>query len=313
MNKKHVIFLSVAALTLYQSAHAMELWDPRCRTLGVGEYAGMLPPKGIYFSDDNTFIQYNEFNSNGKKMSDTKANAYINTPALLWSTGLKFLGGSYAVGIAQPLDYTSASSGYGVKPGPGNIGFYNTVLVPGLISWNFEPLFVSAGLSLYLPDGTNTMVDFLHGKMNNGGLPSANGYLSIEPDLGLTMMLPEGWSASAAFYLNFPLESTKTTLDGGTYHYHSGNILMGDYTIGKTVGAWMLGVGGATQDQLNHDTNTGTIKPFTHGDARNYSISAFATYHFKGGVSLTGIISHGLSTANDLGGNIFDLRIAAPI
>lgn len=160
MNIKTIIISGVTALTLYQSAHATELWDPRCRTLGVGEYSGMLPPKGWYFSDDNTFIRYNEFDSGGKKMPDTQANAYINTPTLLYSTGLRVLGGSYAVGIAQPLDYTSASPGYGVKPGAGNLGFYNTVLVPGVIAWNFEPLFVSAGVAIYLPDGTNTMVDF---------------------------------------------------------------------------------------------------------------------------------------------------------
>lgn len=312
MNKKSLCLFGFGFVILYQSAHAMELWDPRCRTLGVGEYSGMLPPAGVYFSDDNTFLRYNEFNANGRKVTSTEANAYINTPALLWSTGLKVLGGSYAVAIAQPIDYTSASAGYGVTQGPGNLGFYQTVIVPAIISWNFMPLFVSAGVSVYLPDGTNTITDLMHGRMNNGGLPSANAYASIEPDLGLTLLLPQGWSASAAFYLNFPLASTKTTIDGATYNYHSGNILMGDYSFGKTIGPWMLGIGGATQNQLNHDTQTGTIGIPPHGNAENYSLSAFATYHFKAGVSLTGIFSHGLKTVNDLGGNIFNLRIAMP-
>ena len=306
MNKKALLLLSVACAPLCHSAKAMELWDQHVRATDVGEYSGMLPPKGVYFIDNNIYAGFNAFDENSKKIHGTSLTAYINAPILLWSTGLTVLGGSYAVGIAQPFDYTSSAE---VGPGAGNLGLYNTVLVPGIISWNLSPLFVSAGLSVYLPDGTNNITDLVHGKMNNGGLPSANAFASIEPDLGLTYMFGNGWSASASFHLAFPLGSTTTTVGNATYDYHSGDLLMGDYTIGKTLGSWTLGVGGATQNQLTHDKQTGTLDAPAGGNVQNYSLSAFASYQFQGGISLAGIYSHGLSTTNDVGGDIFNLRI----
>lgn len=307
MNKKTLALLSVAGAALCHSAFAMELWDPHVRATDVGQYSGMLPPQGVYFVDNNLYVKFRSYNSNGDAEMGTNLNAYVNVPILLWSTGLKVLGGSYAVGIAQPFDYTSSASV--PAKGAGNLGFYNTVLVPAIISWDLHPLFVSTGLSVYLPDGTNTMANLHHGSMNNGGVPSANGYASIEPDLGLTYMLPDGFSASASFHLAFPLGSTKTTLADGTYNYHSGSMLMGDYTVGKTIGSWEVGVGGATQNQLSHDRQTGTAPITANGNAQNYSVSAFASYQFKGGVSLAGVYTHGLSTTNDVGGDIFNLRV----
>lgn len=317
MNKKLLALLGVTGAALCHSAFAMELWDPHVRATDVGQYAGMLPPQGVYFVDDNIFAKFNSYNANGNKVADTGINAYVNVPIVLWATGLKVLGGSYAVGIAQPFDYTSANStGFPVGSGPGNLGLYNTVLIPGIISWDFHPLFVSAGLSLYLPDGTNNKADLLHhimngsGGMNNGGLPSANGYSSIEPDLGLTYLLPDGFSASASFHLAFPIGSTKTTFnDGLTYNYHSGSMLMGDYTIGKNIGPWEVGIGGATQNQLSHDSQTGTAPITASGNVANYSLSAFASYQFKGGISVAGIFTHGVATTNDIGGDLFNLRL----
>lgn len=312
MNKKTLALVGVFGIGFCHSASAMELWDPHVRATDVGQYSGMLPPKGVYFVDNNIYAKFNNYDSNSDKVASSNLDVYVNVPILLWSTGLTVLGGSYALGIAQPFDYTSAEVTN--TSGAGNLGFYNTVLVPGIISWDLHPLFVSTGLSVYLPDGTNNMTDFLHGNMKNGGLPSANGYASIEPDLGLTYLLPDGWSASASFHLAFPVGSTKTTLaDGSTYDYHSGTMLMGDYTVGKTIGSWMLGVGGATQNQLNHDEqegNTTDAGTAAKGNVQNYSISAFASYQFKGGISLAGIFSHGLSTTNDVGGNIFNLRVS---
>lgn len=313
MNKKTLALLGVTGAALCHSAFAMELWDPHVRATDVGQYSGMLPPKGVYFVDNNLYLKFRQYNASGNSVSGTNLTGYVNVPILLWATGLKVLGGSYAVGIAQPFDYTSFQPLNSGSSGSGNLGFYNTVLVPGIISWDLHPLFVSTGLSVYLPDGSNNKADLLHGSMNNGGLPSSNGYASIEPDLGLTYMLPYGLSASASMHLAFPLGSTKTTLsDGSTYNYHSGTMLMGDYTIGKTIGPWELGIGGATQNQLNHDRQTGTTTAAANaakGNVQNYSVSAFASYQFKGGVSLTGVYSHGVSTTNDVGGDIFNLRI----
>lgn len=310
---KKILLLSAVGFVLCRSAAAMELWDQHVRATDVGQYAGMLPPQGVYFVDNNIFVSFNKYDSGGNEVSNTELNSYVNAPILLWSTGLKVLGGSYAVAIAQPFDYTSASSGYSVGAGAGNLGLYNTILVPGIISWNFKPLFVSAGLSIYLPDGTNNMTDLLSGALHNGGLPSSNSFASVEPDLGFTWLFPEGWSASASFHLAFPVGSSKVTIANGaaagTYNYHSGDLLMGDYTVAKEIGSWTFGVGGATQNQLSHDTQTGTSPIRANGNVENYSVSAFAAYQFKGGLSLSGIFSHGVQTKNDVGGDMFNLRL----
>lgn len=340
MNKKILrAAMTLSVLMVAHAADAMELWDPATRGITIGTPAGMLPPKGVYFLDDNFYGKTSHYNEGGQKLGKSTLYSYVNAPIMVWVPGIRVLDATYAVGIAQPFDYTSSDqfygrgtvSGGGPAPGAGNMGFSNTIISPVILSWNLMPLFISTGLSVYLPTATNTLIDLYKGKFEDGGSPSGNSGWIVQPRLGLTYLFRDGWSASANILLAFPVSTTKGYIGPngyggaaaeGTYRYHSGDILMCDYTIGKTLGEhWSVGVGGATQNQISNDTASGTsILAKTHGRNANDSLAQYVGYQFQGGLLVQGILMEGLGAKNDAGGDYnftggygFNLRFSLPL
>lgn len=319
MNKK-VLFATVAfsSLMVAHAASAMELWDPATNAMSIGIPAGMLPPKGVYFVDDNMYATSNSYDNSGNKVPGSKLYTYINVPVLIWSPGVKVLGATYAVAIAQPFDFTSAANAPHANSGGGNLGLYNTVINPVMLSWNLNPLFVSTSVSVYLPTETNTKLQMLQGKFSNGGFPSGNSFWTIQPNLGLTYLFPDGFSASVNMQLAFPMSSTNGMVPNGqggleSYHYKSGPMLMNDYTIDKTINDhWSAGIGGWTWNQLSHDSTSGAAS--SGGLNATYGVTEFVGYQFEGGLKLQGLLSEGLGAKNDQGGGYnFNVRFSLPL
>lgn len=317
MNKKLLLAtVAFSSLMLAHEANAMELWDPATNAMSIGMPAGMLPPKGVYFVDDNFYATSNSYDNSGDKIPGTKLYTYINVPVLIWSPGIKVLGATYAVAIAQPFDFTSAANAPHANSGGGNLGLYNTVINPIMLSWNLNPLFVSTSVSVYLPTATNTKLEMFQGKFSNGGFPSGNSFWTIQPNLGLTYLFPDGFSASVNMQLAFPMSATNGTIGTDTYHYKSGVMLMNDYTIDKTINQhWSAGLGGWTWNQLSHDSTSGTFPAASSSGLNStYGITEYVGYQFEGGLKLQGLLSEGLAAKNDQGGGYsFNLRLSLPL
>lgn len=323
MNKKVLLAtVALSSLMVARAACAMELWDPATTGMSVGIPAGMLPPQGVYFVDDNFYGTTDSYDNSGNKVPNTKLYAYINVPVLIWSPGVKVLGATYAVAIAQPFDFTSSAAAPdsdGLNPGRnggGNLGLYNTVINPIMLSWNLMPLFVSTSLSVYLPTATNTKLEMFQGKFHNGGFPSGNSFWTIQPNLGLTYLFPDGFSASVNMQLAFPITATNGSIEGMSYHYKSGVMLMNDYTISKAINQkWSAGIGGWTWNQLSHDSTSGTFPGATSsGLNASYGVTEFVGYQFQGGLKLQGLLSEGLAAKNDQGGGYsFNVRFSLPL
>jgi hypothetical protein len=65
-------------------------------------------------------------------------------------------------------------------------GFFNTIVSPYNLSWNFHPFFIKTGLGIYLKDGyyqSNTLSSGV--KVTSAGA-IANNFWTFEPDLALT-------------------------------------------------------------------------------------------------------------------------------
>ncbi|WP_298281013.1 transporter [Acidocella sp.] len=279
------------------SAHATRLWDPYLRGVNEGVPAGALPPPGVYGVLNNYWASYSYFGGNGRKISNTGLSALVEVPVVLWVPGVRVLGATYAAGIAQPFDY-NVSPDLSGKAGPGNWGTFNTVLIPGLLSWQLpDALFVKAGLEFQVPDASSTMATTL----NNGGLPSGNGYGVVQPDLGVSY-LGGGWNVSAEFHLDVPLSSDH--YNGITYR--SGTQFSADYTIAKTMGPWTLGLGLAQENQLNADTRNGA--KVANSEVTNFGMGPLVGYQF----SNFGVLAewnHNLHARNDVAGDIFNVRL----
>jgi hypothetical protein len=285
-------------------AKAEELWDPYLRGVFEGVPAGVLPPPGVYGELDNYWASYSQYNAAGNKIPGTHLNALVEVPIVLWVPGIKILGGDYAAAIGQPFDYTSFQPlQHNLGGGGGNLGIYNTVLVPGMLSWSLpNNLFVKAGLTILLDDASTTMADLVQGKLTNGGAPSGNGYTTLQPDLGFSWLY-DGWNVSIGSHIAFPIDSTRAP----SYNYRSAPELSVDYTVTKTIGAWTLGMGAEQEDQFSKDTFNGQRVPGSI--TRNYGIGPIVGYQFPGGVGVTALWNHSFKTANELAGDFFDVRL----
>lgn len=293
------------AMALAGQASATELWEPHLPGVDEGLAAGALPPPGVYGVLNNYWASYNAYNPQANKINGTSLSALVEVPIILWVPGVKFLGADYAAAAAFPFDYTNFApqQNTGNGGGGGNWGTYNTVLVPGQLSWTIGDFHVLTGLSVYVADASSTMANLVNGHWLRGGLPSGNGYWAIQPDLGLSW-LHDGWNLSASMHLPIPVSSTTAT----NYDYRSGAMFQADYTVTKTIDKWTFGVGAYQVNQLNSDTNNGQN---VHNIAIRYALGPIVGYQF-GGINVQAIVNQSVYTRNTVGGTFFNVRMVVP-
>lgn len=300
---KLLIIIALNTIILDGHASAEELWDPYLRGVNEGVPAGALPPPGVYGVLDNYWTNYKLYNSNGKTIPGTGIASLVEVPIILWVPGIKVLGADYAAAIAEPFDYTS-SSGLSGSSGMGNWGAYNTILIPAQLAWNFNNLYVKAGVTVYLPTASSTLPDLIDGKLKNGGVPSGNGFTTVQPDLGISW-LQSGWNLSANMHLAIPI----TADTARNYKYWSGDEFAADYTIAKSVGKWTFGVGIHQENQLNADTKNG--KTVIGSTVTNFGAGPLIGYQFSE-VGVMAEWNHNIYTKNDVAGDFFNLRLVVP-
>lgn len=310
--KKFVLIVaSAAALSIgvASRAYANELWIFNLPNGQVGVPSGALPPPGVYGSIDNYFALLQSRNDEGKKIQGDTLRALIEFPFVEWVPGMTILGGSYGAALGQPFDYTNYEYMQQRYPGAGNMGLYNTVVEPLILSWMLpDHLFASVNAAFFLPDATTSMADFVKGDLKNGGLPSGNGYASVMPGAAFTWLY-NGWDITANFRVVIPLGSTKVN-EPRPYNYRTGDQFLGDYTVEKTVGHWNLGVGFSQQNQIQKDTFNGQSAPGTV--MKIYTVGPFVGYQFIGGIQVTLLWAHVIAASSTgVSGDGVDLRLQA--
>ncbi len=300
---RNITGLAIAAMmTLTPTkSHAAELWDAELLGITIGPPAGALPPPGVYGQLDNYFASYKMHDNNGNIVPNAQITALIETPLVMWVPGIKILGANYAVAIAQPVvwnSYQPFQREFG--GGGGNIGTFNTVVLPYLLSWSLpEHFFVRNSLAVFLPDGSSTMKSFYTGHLKNGGAPSANDYTTVQPGLGISWLY-NGWNISAN-------ASISVNVTNGYNDYHTAPLFHADYTIAKTIGRLTVGFGGSENNFMNSDSEHGVTLPGTK--RIGYSVGPLVGYQFPDGLGLTLICNRSLYMQNDIGGTSIDLRL----
>jgi len=301
----NLVAIAMAAAAMASRAAATELWDPHLRGLDEGTVAGALPPPGLYGILETNVVGFKQYDSNGHR-TPCRLDAIVEVPVLLWQTGWKVFGADYAVAIAQPFDYTNMKvPGTAALSANGHWGTYNTVLVPGILSWTFEDgLHVSTGLSVYLDDASSSPGDPPEG----GGVGAGNGFASLQPDFGVSWLY-DGWNFSLSGHTTMNFRNAKTD-------YTSGQELALDYTVTKQLGLWTLGLGGFQEEQLTHDSGAGAVaRGCPHQDGCRVSLfglGPIAAYQF-GGLEIIGMYDFGIAAKNDVAGDVLKVRLIAPL
>jgi len=299
------IALAAGAVLVAGPAMAEENWSQHLPGVTEGLPAGALPPKGVYFINDTMALPGALYNNNGDK-TPVKADVFVDVPVLLWNPGVKVLGADYALGVAQPLTYVNSRGG-GLNQSAA--GHFSTIVIPGQFSWSLPNDFhVLTGLAVYLPDGTaqKTVISYPGG--NYAGVPNSTNYWTVEPTLGLSW-LHDGWNISASFNYDINFENTAS-------HYTSGDVLVGDYTLTKTIGKWTVGLGGYSVNQLQDDKSSvaavqAGITAANGNRQTKYAAGPIVGYDF-GPLALTGTYNHGFGANNVISGDTFWTRMLIP-
>ncbi len=316
---KFLVGTLVASIVTFSlsAARANELWPEELRGDSEAVPAGVLPPPGVYGILDNYWWSSSNYTGNGTKEPGTSLTALVETPELLWVPGIKILGASYAVAIALPFDYSSYEPFQNPNlqhAGAGNLGIFNPVIFPALLSWSLpNNFFVKVGEGFELPWATNNMSDLIDGSQGNGGAPSANGYASFVQNVGVSW-LHGGWNLSANLFFNFPLGSNYTSHPTiywqkaygiSTYNYRTAAQYNAEYAVTKTIGRYIFGAGVAQQFQFSKDTLNGRKVP--NSDARNIGLGPIFGYQFPGGINVTVVWNHSWAWS-DIGGDFVDVK-----
>lgn len=338
--KKFLLALCVclAAVTLVTSAFAEEIWDFHLRGHTEGLALGDIPPPGFYFINEIYVAPgFKLYDAQSHANSNVKLFAYIDIPILLWVPGCKFLGADYAAGIEEPFDYTnlriqtvhgsSATGKLNTFQGGSQWGAYNTVLLPGMLSWKLPYDFhVMAGFEVGLNDGSTspgnrvrgfdpvTGQKFAYRYQPDGGIyaESSNDTYVFAP-LAAVSWLHGPWNFTIFMEYDISTKDTDT-------NYQSADEFAADYTLTYTWNKWTFGIGAAQENQVGSDK---FVVPTSMGGdglyhsqpgtkVSNYSMGPLLGYNF-GPCSVMFMYNWALSTTNDVGGQWFNFRLVVPL
>ncbi len=296
---KKITYTALVALTAAftsGTARAEELWNPHLRGVNEGLAAAALPPQGVYFVDNAYFLSFKSYNGSGQS-TGARLDGFVDVPILLWNPGIKVLGADFAAAIAQPFDYTNVTTPGG-GGGNGHWGSFNTILVPGELSWALpHDVHVKADLAVYLNDASSSPA---HPPVN-GGAGAGNSQTTLEPGFALSW-LNDGWNLSADLHYDYSFKDSNTGI-------RSGDQIAVDYTATKTFDKWTAGVGAYQENQIERDTTNGAS---TAGTTRlTYGIGPIAGYNF-GPLNVSATYNHAITTHNDFGGDIYNFRAVVP-
>jgi hypothetical protein len=298
--------ISTAALTAWAGqALALEGPTPYLPGATVGVPTGALPPPGFYANDLNTVLEGGLKDNNGNDLH-ANASVYLNVPSILWVPTyqpFQFLGASYAAALVQPyvqqnLDLSGIGAGKSVSQ-----GIFNTIVSPLNLSWNLNPFFIKTGLGIYLKDGfyqTNTLAS---GAKVTSSAAIANNFWTFEPDLALSW-LQGGWDLTLHGVID---TNTKNT----TTNYQSGDVFYLDFTAGKSIGKWTVGVGGNFSQQFTDDVARGAS---VNGNGHRFQqvlLGPYAGYDF-GPASVNAKVLQSVHAENGFSTSQYDLSVSFP-
>jgi hypothetical protein len=260
---------TLASVAWAGQAYALEpgTADPHEPGVTIGLPLGALPPPGFYFSNNTNYVDGSLRDGNGNPTTATRVNitAWVQIPALLWSSPFHILGAQWGVAVVQPIVTISATTN-GVTQA--RTGLDNTLFNPAVLSWHLPGgFFVSAGIPIGLKDGDtggNSNATQQHTAANNWIFGPAAA-ISWFNGHGLEVTLNGEYDIQTQddrFANSFTIPGT-TTVVPATIKYQSGNVLNLDFTVQQVLpGAWkkwQVGIGGYYAVQTTDDTTTSTI------------------------------------------------------
>lgn len=311
---------AVLSVMSVNDASALEKKSPMMPGASTGAAAGALPPEGLYLDTTITFESGKLKNGSGDTAvtpagKTIKATNQDIAATLLYVPGWKILGANYAMAVTQP--YQMANTDFGGEGNDGattsNKGFFNTILTPGILSWNLgNGFFVGTGVNVYVKGTGHYNSAYSSGLGRNAvtGDSYANNYWTVEPSFAISY-LADGWNLT----MNNTLDFNSKNKDTG---YQTGSIYYLDLTATKKIGQWEVGaIGNFVQQFENDEVNGETVEAvdgfYSRGNkAQHIAVGPMVAYDF-GKATLKARYLQGLHAENDANISFFHVGLSVPL
>jgi hypothetical protein len=272
----------------------------------AGFMAGFLPPSpGLYFS--NLYYYFNGTVARDVRGGDIElgADGTINLVGIegIANTGLRFMGGDYAVGalidvanVRVKSDLQTPIGGVDIDRDDSDLG--DSLFMPVMLGWHDGYWHWTFSFPVLAPTGNYNLHDVSTGK-NVWGLM---------PEFAVTYFDQDtGWEASGALSYVVLFNNAKTD-------YDSGDLVHFDFAAGFHNGVWEIGIAGNLMEQVTGDSGAGAVLgPFK---AESFGLGPAVTYAAKWRgvpVNFSGKWEHDLSSNNTLKGDVVTFYASIPL
>jgi hypothetical protein len=197
---------------------------------------GKMPPAGTYFFNYFNYHYADKLKDNGGHTIpvDFSFNSIGNGFRLFYVSGNKFLGADMGMYIVLPVADVNVKF---IERSQSKSGLADMAVNPFVLGWHFTDWHFGAGTDIKAPTGSYSKVDLANIGRN---------YWTFEPIFAFTYLNTDGYEVSAKLMYDFNTENNAT-------EYLSGQEFHVDYTLGKKIDNFNIGIGGYYYKQLTDD------------------------------------------------------------
>jgi hypothetical protein len=202
--------------------------------------AGNLLPPGTYFFNYFNYHYADRLKDNSSRTIPVNFSYEVtgNGFRLFHVTGHKLFGAGIGMYAVIPVAYVHATY---MQKSQSKSGLADITINPFILGWHFTDWHFGAGVDIKVPTGDYSRFDIANLGRN---------YWTFEPVFAFTYLNKGGYEASAKFMYDFNTENNAT-------HYLSGQEFHVDYTLGKKIDKFNIGMGGYYYKQLTDDEVNG--------------------------------------------------------
>ena len=205
-----------------------------------GFMSGALPPPGNYFINYMLYYSADQLIDNQGRDCDPDFDLEImaDVARFVHVSKVQFLGGTWAQHIFVPVmqvDLTVLTPAGTLSDK--NSGLGDIIVDPAILGWHGKQWHCTAGVDTYVPLG----------RYDENDPPNiGRNYWTFEPVVAVTYLTENGYEASVKIMYDFNTENDDTDCQ-------SGEELHFDYTLGKKISDWSVGLGGFYYEQITSD------------------------------------------------------------
>jgi hypothetical protein len=275
-----------------------------------GPLAGVTPPPGVYFQDDNYFYSGDTsalFDVEGTEVAlGVDADVYLNLPTALWVTQHQVLGGNLGLSgtlvIGGPDISANIVAGGPIGSATDSVFTFGDPVLGAFLGWNKGDFHWKTGVTVNVPIG-----DYRDGAIANVAL----NHWAADVYAAATWLNPNtGFEMSGVAGFTFNAENPATNYRTGTEFHLEGAIVQ------HFSPAFEAGLVGYYYEQLTGDSGSGTSPLLGGYKGRVAAVGATIGLNFPiGGLPISTRLKyfHEFDTKNRLEGDTVFFTVSMPL